>query len=344
MNMGSQLTLSVIEILVLMVGATTLGITIHFFIVSRRSLNESMLQATGKSSVKMDEWKLRYFNDIEARDRDIEILRKKIRDIEENNEINIIEADEMRAINKKLLAEIEQIRKATPQVSSSAATKNKPDYIDQLRQAQANLLEHNEKMNNLLGQIKEMTELEDKQKEILKTNEEMAEHIEELELQLAKKEREVSSIKQKEHLSVEMTSLLDSAHAEFNALQQKIQKLEAQVTASRKNNLEYEDMKEAYYKISKDLEEQKKKYNTIMNDNRQLLEDLTDAEDKLKEANYQRQQLHKRVSYLEELNNDMEGVAEANKNLQNQLKRIGELESKLNIVAEERDQLKKNKE
>jgi hypothetical protein len=33
-------------------------------------------------------------------------------------------------------------------------------------------------------------------------------------------------------------------------------------------------------------------------------------------------------------------MAEANKKLEGQIKRLGELESKLNIVAEERDRLK----
>jgi hypothetical protein len=39
------------------------------------------------------------------------------------------------------------------------------------------------------------------------------------------------------------------------------------------------------------------------------------------------------------MNNDMQTVAEANKKLEGQLKRIGELESMLNMVSEERDEL-----
>ena len=61
--------------------------------------------------------------------------------------------------------------------------------------------------------------------------------------------------------------------------------------------------------------------------------------DKLREANFQRQQLQKRVSYLEELNNDLHVVADANKKLESQLKRLGELESIINVVSEERDDL-----
>ena len=54
-----------------------------------------------------------------------------------------------------------------------------------------------------------------------------------------------------------------------------------------------------------------------------------------------RQQLQKKVAYLEELNNDMQEVADAHKKLEGQLKRVGELESMLNVVAEERDELVK---
>jgi hypothetical protein len=37
-------------------------------------------------------------------------------------------------------------------------------------------------------------------------------------------------------------------------------------------------------------------------------------------------------------------MSEANKKLEGQIKRLGELESKLNIVAEERDRLKEKQE
>ena len=68
---------------------------------------------------------------------------------------------------------------------------------------------------------------------------------------------------------------------------------------------------------------------------------LNEAEDKFREANFQRQQLQKRVSYLEELNSDLQVVADANKKLEHQLRRIGELESMLHVVSEENESLKR---
>ena len=329
----ASLSLSIIEIIVLMLGAITLGITIHFFIVSRRSMKSSPME-TEKVSKTLEEWKLRYFNDIEIRDKELETLRKQLEEEVENNEINTIEADEMRKLNKKLLSEIEELKKTIPEKGDE-----KPNYIEQLKRAQKSLLEHNDKINLLLGQIDIVKETEEKQQEIMKINEELTGQVEDLKNILSQKEKELSNINKKEHLTSEMTSMIDSAYNEFNVLQEKIQKLESQVIASKSINLEYEDLKEGYYKVSHDFEDQKKKYNASVSENKQLLEELTETEYKLKESNFQRQQLQKRVAYLEELNNDMQEVADINKKLQGQLKRIGELESMLNVVAEERDKL-----
>lgn len=329
----ASLSLSIVEIIVLMLGAIILGITIHFFAVSRRSMKSSPMEAE-KISKTLEEWKLRYFNDTEIRDKELTQLRKRLEEAEENNNINVIEAEETKKLNKKLQAELDSLRKTAP-----TAEKEKPDYIEQLRKAQTSLMEHNEKINQLLGQIDIVKETEEKQQEILKVNEELSSQVDELKFLLSQKEKEISNTRQKEHLTNEMTSMIDSAYNEFNVLQDKIQKLESQVNTSKRLNLEYEDLKETHYRISQDFEEQKRKYSAAVTENKQLLEELTETEDKLKEANFQRQQLQKRVAYLEELNNDMQAVADANKKLEHQLKRVGELESMLNMVAEERDEL-----
>lgn len=329
----ASLSLSIVEIIVLMLGAIILGITIHFFVVSRRSMKSSPMEAE-KISKTLEEWKLRYFNDTEIRDKELTQLRKRLEETEENNNINVIEAEETKKLNKKLQAELDSLRKTAP-----PAEKEKPDYIEQLRKAQSSLMEHNEKINQLLGQIDIVKETEEKQQEILKVNEELSSQVDELKFLLSQKEKEISNTRQKEHLTNEMTSMIDSAYNEFNVLQDKIQKLESQVNTSKRLNLEYEDLKETHYRISQDFEEQKRKYSAAVTENKQLLEELTETEDKLKEANFQRQQLQKRVAYLEELNNDMQAVADANKKLEHQLKRVGELESMLNMVAEERDEL-----
>jgi DNA repair ATPase RecN len=133
---------------------------------------------------------------------------------------------------------------------------------------------------------------------------------------------------------------LDSAYNEFNTLQGKIHKLESQLSSSKMLNIEYEDLKEAYYKVIRELDESKNKINHYLHENQVLQIELSKVEDKLSESNQQRQQLQKKVAYLEELNNDLHQMTDANKKLEGQIKRLGELESKLNIVAEERDRLR----
>jgi len=327
-----NLSLSIVEIIVLMLGAIMLGITIHFFITSRRNLKNIPLEP-GKHQKNIDEWKLRYFNDIEARDKEIETLRSKLSVIEESSHIYSIESEEIKFQNKKMKAELETLRKA------AGNTSEKPDYITQLREAQSSLMAHNEKINQLLGQIDLVKENEEKQREIMSENEELSGQVHDLQQQLSLKEKEIGHIQQKETLTKEMNALLDNAYGEFNMLQDKIRKLETQVNTSRMISIEYEDLKEGHYTLSRDFEDQKVKYNTILNENRRLESEISEMDHKLREANMQRQQLQKRVAYLEELNLDLQYVSDANKKLEGQLKRIGELESMLNVVSEERDEL-----
>jgi FtsZ-binding cell division protein ZapB len=242
--------------------------------------------------------------------------------------------EELRKQQKRMQSELESVHR-------TESTENKPNYVEQLKMAQASLLEHNEKINQLLENIEVVKENEEKQKLIEEENEELISQVNELKYLLNQKEAEIHNIRQKENLTKEMTSMLDSAYSEFNTLQSKIQKLETQVSTGKMINLEYEDLKEAYYKISREQEEHKAKLHALTVENQQLTLQLNEAEDKFREANFQRQQLQKRVSYLEELNTDLQMVSDANKKLEHQLRRIGELESMLNVVAEENQILKK---
>jgi len=328
-----NLSLSVFEISLLFFGAIIVGITIHFTITTLRGSKSRITDKEQANKIR-DEWKLRYFNDIEARDKELTALRERLEEAEENLNIYSIEAEEMRKENKKLQTEIHIAAKIAPTHQSE-----KPDYLEQLRSAQISLKDHNEKIDQLLSNIDAFRETEERHREMLKTNEDLALQIAELRMKVAEKEKEITSIRKKEVLTKEMTSMLDNAYSEFNVLQGKMQKLEAQANSSKLLSLEYEDLKENHRKLSRDFEDQKVKLANLNSENLQTQTQLSETEEKLKEANFQRQQLQKRVSYLEQLNNDLQLVSDANKKLEVQLKRIGELESMLNMAAEERDQL-----
>jgi hypothetical protein len=327
------LNLSIVELAVLFFCAVTLGIVIHFFITSRRNLKSSSPE-TEKSKHAVDEWKLKYFNEIEKKEKDIEEMQSLLLEAQESSQIYKEQVEELRRQQKRTQSELESTHKVT-------VMESKPNYIEQLRIAQASLLDHNEKINQLLENIEMAKENEEKQKLMEEENEELMNQIRDLKYILSEKEIEIHSIRQKENLTKEMTSMLDSAYSEFNTLQSKMQKLESQLSSGKMISMEYEDLKEAHLNVLHEYEDYKMKLQVMTTENQQLTVRLTEVEDKFREVNFQRQQLQKRVGYLEELNNDLQVLADANKKLEHQLRRIGELESMLNVVSEENQLLKR---
>ncbi|MBL7756377.1 MAG: hypothetical protein JNL59_03255, partial [Chitinophagaceae bacterium] len=82
--MAATLTLSILEIVLLLFGAIILGITIHFFIASRKNL-KAATEEMDRTSFARDEWKLRYFNDMETRDKEMTELKLQVQEAEENS-------------------------------------------------------------------------------------------------------------------------------------------------------------------------------------------------------------------------------------------------------------------
>lgn len=354
MLLATTLTLSIVETILLFLGALTLGITIHFFITSRKSLKSATAEA--EATRAKNDWKRKYLNDLEILDKELanakhqlQVSAQQLREAEENANIYSIEAEEMRILNKKLENEIEQLRQQEPVVIQqpapvAAPIETKGDYIHQLLVAQNSLLQHNQTITELLGNIEVLKQSEEKQREIRKANEELMARIEEMQFELANKDREIAAMRQKQELTKEVGAMLDSAYNEFNVLQDKIQKMESQLASSKVTSLQFDDLKEEHTRLRRDYEEQSQKLTLVQSENKRIEEDLMLTEDKLREANFQRQQLQKRVAYLEELNKDLQVMSEANKKLEGRLKRIGELESMLNIVSEEKNELLKREQ
>ncbi len=329
-----SINLPIVEVIILFACGIIIGVVIHFFYSSRRGMKKDLQQPTKSISSGLDEWKIKYLSEAEIKDKEITDLKNRLHDATENKRIYEIEIEELKSQVKKLNLDVQQTKSEKP------LPQTRPDYYEQLRQAQQSLMDHNAKISQLLEQVDVIKETEEKSQEILRSNEELSMQIKDLKYMLIEKEDEINHIKQKEHLTTEMSAMLDSAYSEFNLLQNKIHKLESQISSSKMVNIEYEDLKEAYYKVVRELDESKNKANHYLQENQVLQIDLAKVEDKLSESNHQRQQLQKKVAYLEELNNDLHQMTEANKKLEGQIKRLGELESRLNIVAEERDKLR----
>lgn len=143
-----------------------------------------------------------------------------------------------------------------------------------------------------------------------------------------------------ESLFREMTDRLGKAYEEFGLLQERIHKVEAQIIDPHSRTLDYEGLEQAYFRITKEYDELKLKHLTLMEENQRQARTLTDMEEKLRDASFQKLQLTRKVAFLDELANDLQEVSGHHKRLETQLKRISEIETLLSRATDEGRQLK----
>lgn len=202
-------------------------------------------------------------------------------------------------------------------------------YLQQLKLTQENLMAQNKQINLLLEQIELQKNSEQQLQEAMKTNEQMQQQMRELRKGMMEKDNELRQLRQQQGLTKELQDRLDKVYTEFFALQGKLMKVETQIIQPQQRGFEYDELQEAYFRISKDYDEQKGKFLQLLEDNQRLARIITDTEEKLREAEHQRQKLSKKVNFLTELSEDLSQVEEQSKRVQGQLKRIGELEELL---------------
>jgi hypothetical protein len=165
------------------------------------------------------------------------------------------------------------------------------------------------------------------------------EKIESLEMLLEEKEAEIKQLLQQQKITEKIMMRLEEVQKEFKYMQERMASMEKQASGSQQMAMELEDLRESYTRLEKDHIKKSEKLQEYMNESSRLHQLLCETEDKLQESNLQRQQLLKKIKLMEEMNNDMQYISDANKHLQTELRRIGELESMLNMITEERDQL-----
>jgi len=304
-----QLTVGLPEVIISLLVALILGFSINFFWNSKKAINIDQ-HAEPDSISENDNWKLKYYNDMDMQEKAQQQLRERLAETRENEQILNIEVEELR----KEITELENKIKDRPaaeivQVKHSAES---ADYLSQLRSAQENLLDHNNKVNRLLEQIELLKDSENKYAELLKENESLASQLADLKKSLAEKESEANQLRQHQRISDEMGDRLNKAYNEFNALQEKLQKLGNNYAHPQKG-ADYEQLHESYFKLTKDFDEARQKQIGLWEENQRLSRILSDTEDKLREANFQRMQFQKKVTFLEELNNDLQQVSEHHK-------------------------------
>src|SRR5438445_9453691 len=104
--LGFQLTMGLPEIIIGLLGALSLGFTIHFFWNSKKSLRISDPSA-GSGISENDNWKLKYYNDMDMQERAQQQLREKLTQSQEGEQILAIELEETRKEIVSLSRELE---------------------------------------------------------------------------------------------------------------------------------------------------------------------------------------------------------------------------------------------
>lgn len=262
-----------------------------------------------------DNWKLKYYNDMDMKEKAIQEMRERLAESKENEQILGIEVEELRK-------EIDEPHPSRQQVESG-------DYLTQLKTAQDHLIQHNQHINRLLEQIQLLKDAERKYMELLRQNDALNQQIADLRKVLSEKETEMGQARQQERLNLEISDRINKAHSEFTVLRDKLQKLETYLQKPNSRTIEYDDLHESYFKLSREFDEVKARQISLWEENQRLSRILSDTEDKLREANFQRQQLQKKAVFLEELNKDLQEATEHHKKLDSQLRRLSEMESML---------------
>ena len=325
--LGYTLTVRLPEIIIFLLGALILGITLHYFWTSRNSI-KIQKPVPDEGINDNDNWKLKYYTDMEIQEKTLQQLRERLSESEENEKIYLLETEELREeveLQKAKYARAEkEIAKAEAQIKPPTVTE---DYMQQLKYAQDNLFQYNQQTNKLLQQIQMLKESEKKYQDLQQQHVILNEQLSSLHRQLSEKDAEINRIMQEQRLVLEMRERMDKAYVDFTQMQEKLRRLEQYLDQPHGKRIEYEQLQESYFKLSREFDEVKGKQIALFEENQRLSRILADTDDKLKEANFHRQQYQKKMLFLEELNRDLQDATEQHKKMESQLRRISEMES-----------------
>ena len=309
--LGYQISVGIWEILIFQLGAMVLGFFIHFFIISRKSVTPSASEPSVLADAAIDpgEWKLKYLEDQDVQKKVLDELKKELSAAQENEELLNIELEEL----KRNIAEL-QNRPAPAKPAATAV----PDYL---------LPEQHQRIARMQEQLDAARENERKYAEIQSMNDQLSAQLREWRKINIEQEALIKQLRQEQMLVGELKERLSHTQEEFMNMQEKLKKMETYLAQPHYRNFEYEDLQQNYLRLTKDHDELRFKQMTILEENQRLTRLMTDTEDKLREANFQRQGLLKKITYLEELTFDLQQISGHNKKLEMQLKRLSEIES-----------------
>lgn len=153
---------------------------------------------------------------------------------------------------------------------------------------------------------------------------------------LEEKEAEIQRLKQNEAYTQTIQERFEEVQGAFTDMQEKVAEMEKQSWQTAELSIHLDHAEQAQRQMETALEKKEERLREVSLENQRLRDAFIELEDKLSEANLQRQQLLKKVQLLEGLNTDMMQMAETNRKLKTEITRVAELESMLYLMTEGR--------
>lgn len=305
----AAINLTLIESLAFLLVVLIFGIAIYLFLKSRQSLQQTIKAGKGVFSGNLKKDK-----------------------VEENIRTPLFEKEQSFARFRQ------QIQEHVTTVLPKKAVHGEENITQDLKHT----ISQQQKLLNTY--LKKVEDLENEGKEELRNeNKELQKDILKLQNVIEQKDAEMEELQQESLTAHKMAARVEEVYKEFDLLQEKMATLEKQASRANSLAIELEDVRHSYEAVHNELLRKQEKLEEVMTENQRMRLDMNILEDKLAEANLQRQQLHKKVQFLTDLNTDLQSISDTNKKLQTEIRRIGELESMLNMMAEERDFLLRRK-
>lgn len=167
--------------------------------------------------------------------------------------------------------------------------------------------------------------------------------IEELRSQIRTKEAELQDLRQEAGLAQKLRIHFEEVQASRDALQEKVQKMEQGAWQSAELTATVDALQQTVERLEETVYKKEEKIRELNAENARLYELHSGAEEKVSAVVLQRQQLTKKVHFLEQINGDIQQMSDAARKLKTEARRVGELESMLDLITEERDALLKRK-
>ncbi len=321
---------NILEVAFFGVIALIIGFVIHYLWSIRNGSSEVGEFEKQQQSNEAHQWRLKYYELTEQKQQNLDELQEQLQLTKQKYLEAKEEMEELQELNTQLL------QKPRETVIADVDTN---DYLQQLKIAQEHLLEHNEGIARLLQQSESLEQVQEKYRQTNSLNEALNHQLLAVQNKLQDKDEEIQLIKHRSAVTSDMKQQLETAYTEFHDLQEKLQHVQLQLKQPAGEILKNEELEEANEILRDEIAASRYKQKELTEENSRLTQDVIELQDKLREAEFQKQQIAKRNEFLEQLNQDLQEVTDQNKRMETQMRRLTEIESMLSKISENKQHL-----